>query len=240
MLISIVTVCFNAQELIEKTIISVINQSFVRTEYIVIDGASNDGTKQILEKYKHKIDILVSEKDNGIYHAMNKAVNLASGDWIIFLNAGDTFVNPEVLQYVSTFLKQPADVYYGSILKEKNGSLNLKEAPSKITNIHRMPFCHQAAFTRTILLKNNPFDEKYRLSSDFKFFKGLILSGKIFKKIDKPIVVYDKYGVSNSQRLKGLSENIAIIQEMDNIKTKLKLIPRLLFVKYWNLLLRRV
>ncbi|MDD2245460.1 MAG: glycosyltransferase family 2 protein [Proteiniphilum sp.] len=234
MLISVVTVCFNAQKVIEKTIKSVIDQNFSDKEYIVIDGSSSDSTLEIIEKYRDSIDILVSEKDDGIYHAMNKAVNKASGDWVIFMNAGDIFANANVLEYVSGFLKMPADVYYGNILTERDGSHILKEAPSEIKNIHRMPFCHQAVFTRTSQLKKYPFDEKYRLSSDFKFYKKLILDKVIFKKIDIPIAVYDKSGLSHTQRVNGLSENIAIVMELDDFKTKLKLLPRLFFVKYWN------
>ncbi len=88
-----------------------IDQNFSDKEYIVIDGSSSDSTLEIIEKYRDSIDILVSEKDDGIYHAMNKAVNKASGEWVIFMNAGDIFANANVLEYVSGFLKMPADVF---------------------------------------------------------------------------------------------------------------------------------
>ena len=234
--ISVVTVCYNAQNLIEKTIQSVIEQNFADKEYIVIDGYSNDKTNQIIDKYRNKIDIFVSEPDSGIYNAMNKAVDLVSGDWIIFMNAGDTFAEKDVLTKVRQYLNDKTDVVYGNILKKKEDLLILKEAHKEIREIHRMPFCHQAVFTRTTLLKRYHFDEKYRLSSDFKFYKELINNGISFNKIDTPIAIYDHSGLSNTQRVKAISENIAIIKEVDNIFIQIKLLPRLYFVKYWNIL----
>lgn len=233
-LISIVTVCYNAQNCLEKTIQSIISQKFSDKEYIVIDGNSKDNTSLIFQKYRSDIDVLISEKDNGIYNAMNKGIDLATGEWIIFMNAGDMFVNNEVLTNVAENLKPDFDVVYGDILVNKNGNLVVKEAPSIIKNIHRMPFCHQAVFTRSDLLQKYHFDEKYSLSSDYKFFKKLILNGASFKKIDLPITIYDKKGLSNTQRFKGLSENIAIIKELDSFIDQVKFLPRLYFVRTWN------
>lgn len=233
-LISVVTVCLNAQDLIEKTIQSVIYQDFDDKEYLIIDGASTDKTLEIIHKYRHKIDALISEPDRGIYNAMNKAIDLVSGEWVIFMNAGDFFVDSKVLSNISRSLDASVDVVYGDILVKKNGKLILKNSPSIIKNIHRMPFCHQAVFTRLSLLKKFRFDENYALSSDFKFFKQLILNGFSFRKVDLPITVYDRSGLSNIQRSRGLFENIQIIKELDNLPTKICLLPRLYFVKYWT------
>ena len=209
-LISVVTVCLNAQDLIEKTIQSVIYQDFNDKEYLIIDGASTDQTLEIINMYRHEIDVLISEPDKGIYNAMNKAIDLVSGEWVIFMNAGDFFVDSKVLSNISRSLDASVDVVYGDILIKKNGKLILKDSPSKIKNIHRMPFCHQAVFTRLSLLRKFRFDENYALSSDFKFFKQLILGGFSFRKVDLPITVYDRSGLSNIQRSRGLSENIQI------------------------------
>ena len=95
--ISIVTVCYNAVAVIEKTIQSVLSQTYRNIEYIVIDGASTDGTIDVLKKYQTKISCFISEPDEGIYDAMNKGLKIATGEWICFMNAGDFFYDTEVL-----------------------------------------------------------------------------------------------------------------------------------------------
>lgn len=232
--ITIVTVCYNCADMIEKTLKSVIEQNYPNKEYVVIDGASTDNTKKIIEQYIDSIDFFVSESDKGIYHAMNKGVDAAKGDWVVFMNAGDVFVNNEVLKKVSSSLSDDTDVLYGDILTIKEEELTLKEAPDEINHIHRMPFCHQAAFTRTSLLRAFPFDEKYKLSADFKLYKQLNLEKAVFRKLSTAITIYDRTGLSNSQRAKGLGENIAIIKEVDNWQDKIRLLPRLYFVKNWT------
>lgn len=98
--ISVVTVTYNCVDVLENTLESVINQKYSNVEYIVIDGKSNDGTLHLINKHKDHISILVSEPDKGIFDAMNKAINLATGDWILFMNAGDTFADDNVLTNV--------------------------------------------------------------------------------------------------------------------------------------------
>ncbi len=219
--------------MIEKTLKSVIEQSYSNKEYVVIDGASTDRTKKIVERYIDSIDFFMSEPDNGIYHAMNKAVGVAKGEWIIFMNAGDVFVDNAVLEKVSYSLSATIDVLYGDILTSRNTELVLKEAPSEIKSMHRMPFCHQAVFTRTSLLRSFPFDEKYKMSADFKLYKQLNSENATFRRLPLPITIYDRTGLSNSQRARGLGENIAVIKEIDNWQDRLRLLPRLYFVKNW-------
>ena len=199
----------------------------------MIDGASTDRTKKIVERYIDSIDFFMSEPDNGIYHAMNKAVGVAKGEWIIFMNAGDVFVDNAVLEKVSYSLSATIDVLYGDILTSRNTELVLKEAPSEIKSMHRMPFCHQAVFTRTSLLRSFPFDEKYKMSADFKLYKQLNRENATFRRLPLPITIYDRTGLSNSQRARGLGENIAVIKEIDNWQDRLRLLPRLYFVKNW-------
>lgn len=235
-LVTVVTVCYNSANMIEKTLKSVTEQSYPNKQYVVIDGASTDGTQKIVERYIDSIDHFVSEPDNGIYHAMNKAMDVTKGEWVIFMNAGDVFVDNKVLSKVSHRLSDDIDVVYGDIFTLSNDELHIKEAPQEITRIHRMPFCHQAVFTRTSLLRLFPFDEKYKLSADFKLYKQLSLEETVFIKLPIPITIYDRTGLSNSQRAHGLAENIAIIKEIDNWQEKLRLLPRLYFVKGWTTL----
>ena len=235
MLITVVTVCYNSENYIERTLKSVLGQNYQNYEYIIIDGKSTDKTCSIISSYKEKINLFISEPDTGIYNAMNKAILKAKGEWIIFLNAGDTFVDESTLEKVSPFLiENRADVVYGDIYKKrKSGELLLKRA-EKQGNKHRMYFCHQAVFCRTSLLKKYQFDEKYRLSADFKFFKQIFIDGYRFCQINMPISVFDTTGISNTNRNAGLMENINVIKELDNVFTKIKLLPRLYFVVFWN------
>lgn len=233
-LITVVTVCYNSANMIEKTLRSVTEQCYPNKQYVVIDGASTDGTKKIIKLFIDSIDHFVSEPDNGIYHAMNKAMDVAEGEWVIFMNAGDVFVDSKVLAEVSSALNDEIDILYGDIFTMSNDELQVKESPQEITRIHRMPFCHQAVFTRSSLLRLHPFDEKYKLSADFKLYKQLSLKDAVFRRLPIPITIYDRTGISNSQRVRGLAENIAIIKEIDNWHEKLRLLPRLYLVKGWT------
>ena len=98
--ISVITVCYNAVDVIERTILSVINQTYCNIEYIIVDGNSTDGTMDIINKYRDRISIVVSEPDNGVYDAMNKGIGLATGEWLNFMNAGDSFSNESIIEDV--------------------------------------------------------------------------------------------------------------------------------------------
>ena len=119
--VTIVTVTYNAKDLLEETIHSVLNQTYTNIEYIIIDGNSTDGTFEIIKKYEDKIDYWVSEPDDGIYYAMNKAIEKASGEWINFMNAGDTFTNFDTVEYVINNKSTNAELLYGDFfIKELN------------------------------------------------------------------------------------------------------------------------
>ena len=116
--ISVVTVCYNAVKDIEKTILSVINQTYPNIEYIIIDGGSKDGTMDVVNKYKDKIDIIVSEPDKGIYDAMNKGIDRATGEWINFMNAGDCFADNFVFDNIfKTVISESISFIYSDLLK---------------------------------------------------------------------------------------------------------------------------
>ena len=231
-LITVVTVVYNSVDLLKKTIESVTEQSFRSFEYIIIDGGSTDGSVELIKQHETSLSAWVSEKDNGIYNAMNKGVNLAKGKWICFVNSGDVFVDVNVLEKVADFMNTApeTDIFYGNIfVNAHNGEL--KECiASPPCNKHRMYFCHQSAFVKTILIKNNPFDEKYKMSADFKFFKQCYLEKRDFCNMNFPIVIYDTQGISNTSRKAGIKENIAVIKETDKGIEKIKFLLRLYFV----------
>ena len=227
--VTIVTVCRNNKAQLEKTISSVISQDYEALDYLIIDGASTDGTVEML-KTTEKLR-WISEPDKGIYDAMNKGVSMAEGEWTLFMNAGDTFAAGDTVSKVFSEERE-ADVVYGDVIKGE--TVKRAEAPH---NGHRMYFCHQSAFVRTSCLKEYPFDNSHKMSADFKQIKQLYLTGKRFLQLDFPIAVFDTTGVSNAQRSKGLWDNVLVIRETDSWKEQLRLLPRLLFT-YWMCRLR--
>lgn len=208
---------------------SLLHQSYAHVDYVIIDGASTDGTPEMLGKTEGIR--WISEPDKGIYDAMNKGIRMAEGEWVIFMNAGDVFASDDTLSKVFS-VERDADVIYGDVIK--GDGIKKAEPPH---NGHRMYFCHQSAFVRTSCLKEFPFDIQHRMSADFKQMKQLYLAGKTFMQLDFPIAVFDTSGVSNAQRSKGLYDNIQVIREVDNWRERLRLLPRLLFT-YWMCRLR--
>lgn len=222
--ITVITVTYNALPQLKKTIFSIDSQDYDLMEMVIIDGASTDDTVDYLStlKVKHSIQ-WVSEPDKGIYDAMNKGIKKAKGDYCIFMNAADTFVNTTTLSQVVNS-NMDADIIYGNIIK--CGKLVEAKEPM---NSHKMYYCHQSAFVSTSCLKEYPFDIKHKMSADFKQSKLLYLNGKSFKHIPIPIAIYDTNGISNTKRSKGLWDNIMVIYEVDNLKCRWYFLPRLLF-----------
>lgn len=221
--VTIITVCRNHAKQLERTIQSVESQTWQDKEYLVIDGASTDETMEVIQRHQASITRWVSEPDQGIYDAMNKGVRMAQGEWVIFMNAGDTFASDDTLREVFGS-PQDADVIYGDVIK--GGHVKKAEAPH---NAHRMFFCHQSAFVRTSCLRAFPFDTTHRMSADFKQIKQLYLSGKTFKQLDFPVANFDTQGVSNTSRSMGLYDNIRVIRETDCFVDQIRLLPRLYF-----------
>ncbi len=222
-IVTVVTVTFNANEALTQTIKSVAGQDYEHLEYIVVDGGSSDGTLKTLKEYVGAISQWVSEPDGGIYDAMNKGVRMAHGEYCIFMNAGDTFVAPDTVSTVVAAMGEGADVVYGDIIKDGVPKLSLSPR-----NCHKMFYCHQAAFTRTDCLRDTPFDTAHRYSADFKQAKQLILAGKRFLHIPITVANFDTNGVSNVHRSKGLWDNIRVVCETDSIVDRCRFLPHLL------------
>ncbi|MDE6561731.1 MAG: glycosyltransferase [Muribaculaceae bacterium] len=188
MKISVVTVCFNASDLIEQTIESVTGQTYPDMEYIVIDGASTDGTTDIIHRHADRISYWISEPDKGIYDAMNKGIEAATGEYVIFMNAGDRFANPHVLESAASHLGHHTVVSGLWNRCYSNGSVK-KGIPKKISAFKtEMPICHQATFTNLRYHKQNLFDTSFRLSADYDFFYKAWRGGQTFLYIDLTIV----------------------------------------------------
>lgn len=202
-LVTVITVCYNAVESIENTICSVINQSYSDVEYIIIDGGSLDGTVEVIQKYSTHIYKWVSEPDKGIYDAMNKGVELSHGDWVMFLNSGDTLVDSEVLKNTfSQFHSKLIGVLYGDVIL----SYTYGKVVARPFSLEKMecffPFSHPASFVRGELLKSHGFNLKYRIVSDYNLFYQLYKEGVQFKYLPIRISVFEaETGISSRQFL---------------------------------------
>lgn len=170
MKISVVTVCYNSEDTIEETMLSVLNQTYSDVEYIIIDGGSTDGTVDIIKKYADRIAYWVSEPDNSIYDAMNKGIAVATGDYINFMNSGDSFASKDSISNVLTNIKEDIDIVFGDTLfKFKSQSLVRK--PLRLsTLISKPPFCHQSTFIRRKYQIEHLYDLSYRIAADYNFF----------------------------------------------------------------------
>lgn len=218
-LITIITICYNAEMYIEKTLQSVIRQNNCLFEYLIIDGKSSDKTIEIISRYtpllKRKgIDVkLVSEKDNGVYDAMNKGVRLSSGEWINFMNAGDIFYDCNTLINVSEKLNNcKEDVFYGNAIGVFKDREKFLKAYKDFWCKYRMSFCHQASFTRKDLLFKLKFNEQYRISADFDFFMRAKLQGAKFQKSNLIISKYQQEDGISADYKKLVKENNIILR----------------------------
>lgn len=201
--ISVITICYNAVESIEKTILSVLNQTYNNIEFIVVDGASTDGTIEIVNKYKEKISHFISEPDKGIYDAMNKGIKAANGEWINFMNAGDTFYSKNsVSLMINKFLRDGnIDVYYGyQVHSFEYGKYIRKRLPLEYFS-RCMPIGHASTFVRSALLKESGFDCRFKVAADYNFFYNLYMSGGLFHFIDVIVADFEATeGVSSNDK----------------------------------------
>lgn len=202
-LISIITVCLNAERTIENTIKSVLNQTYKNVEYLVMDGASNDKTIKILDKYRDRINV-ISEKDSGIYNAMNRGIARAKGKYIYFINAGDTLCDEDVLEKVSYYLKDDNTIYYGIVNAISPGHIDKIIDFDETTDCTKdkllkglMP-CHQAIFAPKRALSSHYFREDLKLRADFEWLCYSVWNGYSCERIELNIANYDLRGASGN------------------------------------------
>jgi len=216
--ISIITVCFNCEGLIERTIKSVIEQTYTNTQYIIIDGGSTDDTLNVIKRYEDSIDVLLSEIDNGIYDAMNKGLNYATGDLVYFLNAGDYLCNNDVLRNVIEKLSLNPEIdilhgdyiYYDDISEQRYSGYR-----AGIPDFIRRGCCHQAIFAkRSTFAKCGKFNTDYKIFADFDWLlRVLVKFDQKISYIGIPIAYYLKGGKSENHGGRYNYERIEIIQK---------------------------
>ncbi len=216
-LLSVITVVFNNEKDIERTMLSVLNQTYDRIEYLVIDGKSTDGTLEIIEKYRSQLAVLISEKDNGIYDAMNKGLAKATGDYVIFMNSGDEFYEKDTVKTV--FASAPdADIYYGEteMIGQNLQSLGQRrhKAPENFTwrdFKYGMSVSHQAIFIRRKLVEK--YDLNYQLSADIDWILFAAKKARKVVNVHQYVAKYLVGGMSKKQHLQSLTERFAIMRK---------------------------
>lgn len=206
-LITIVTVVYNGEKFLEETILSVINQTYDNVEYIIIDGGSTDGTLDIIRKYEHAIDYWVSEKDKGIYDAMNKGIDLATGRWINFMNGGDGFYQLNVLADVFAEKQYDEKILFGDVVADYGEFQKVLEANTSLSELWKgMCFSHQSTFFQSEYHKKNKYNTAYKLSGDFDVIYRAYLKGQSFHYLDKVISTVEVGGLSYVHREKVFNE----------------------------------
>jgi glycosyltransferase involved in cell wall biosynthesis len=216
---SIITVTFNAESFLERTILSVLEQTYPRVEYIVVDGASKDGTLAIIERYDKRISRWISEPDKGLYDAMNKGMKMATGDYLCFLNAGDMFYEPETLQKMVDSIQSQSelpDVLYGhTVLVDESGHfkrMRRLEPPEELnwkSFRQGMLVCHQAFFAKRIIAVD--YDLSFRYSADQDWCIRTMKKADNLFNTHLTLIRYLEEGMSTRNRKESLKERFQIM-----------------------------
>lgn len=212
--LTVITIVYNNVKDIERTMLSILNQTYSNIEYIVIDGASNDGTLEVIKKYEHRIAKLISEKDKGIYDAMNKGLALATGDYVLFMNSGDEIYELETVEKI--FATAPnADIYYGEteMYDENWNSLGRRrhQAPEHFTwesFKYGMSISHQAIYIKRSLTE--PYNLQYKYSADIDWIIKIAKKASSIVNTHLYVAKYLVGGMSKKKHRESLKERFQI------------------------------
>ncbi|MBX3042559.1 MAG: glycosyltransferase [Candidatus Kapabacteria bacterium] len=202
MKLSVVTICFNEVSTIQKTIESVIKQNYTDFEYIIIDGGSTDGTMNIVNQYKNVVSRIISEKDEGIFFAMNKSLDLAIGEFIYFLNAGDFLVNNYIFSEIFEIVKSE-DLIYGDVIFVYESGLKFRRRSPKTLKPEYFfidSINHQTTFIKLDLIKKaGGFDTSFKIAGDYDLILKLVYQEKCKTKyIEMPVSYFNLSGISSN------------------------------------------
>lgn len=213
---SIITCTFNAAATLERTIRSVDTQTYPCIEHLIIDGASKDGTLEIAATSKRAR--VISEPDKGLYDAMNKGIRMATGDYIIFLNAGDKFHTDDTLEKVSAMIKDAPDIIYGeTVLVDNDGKFKRMRRLQAPNNLSWKSFkkgmlvCHQSFWAKRELALRTPYDLTYRYSADVDWCIRIMKQSKVFFNTHETLIDYLEEGMSTKNRKASLKERFKIM-----------------------------
>lgn len=215
---SIVTITYNAEKTLEPTIRSILEQDYPGIEYIIIDGASKDGTAAIIDRYRDRIATVVSEPDRGLYDAMNKGLKRATGDYVWFVNAGDALHSPFTVRRIVEGLKDTLpDIIYGetALVDSDRTFIGMRrlKAPEKLTwksFRNGMLVCHQSFIARRSLTQ--PYDERYRYSADFDWCVRCMKQAATLHNTHLILSDYLSEGLTTANRKASLKERFAIMR----------------------------
>ena len=218
--LSIITVNLNNALGLEKTIKSIVEQTYADYEYIIIDGGSTDGSVEVIKEYSDKITYWVSEQDRGIYNPMNKGIQKSTGEYLLFLNSGDYLCNYSVIEKMLSN-KIEYDLIYGNvIIVDLNGKKRKEIGPGKseigFYSLFQKSICHQVSFiNRKLFDKYGLYDEDLKIVSDWKFFIiALVLNNAIIEYKDINVTYYGLEGISATQKELLRSEREKVLKEL--------------------------
>lgn len=235
-LITIATVVRNGAATLDATIRSVAAQTFTDMEYVVIDGGSTDGTLDILRRHEAHITAWISEPDKGIYDAMNKALALARGRWLLFLGADDTLTAPDILEHVAARLDDARSVFYGDVILKSSGRAYCGEMSTY--RLMQQNICHQAIFYPAEVFRSKPYDLDAGLLADYKYNIELWGAGVPFRHMPLAVSLFEDAGASSRPDTKFESMRLALIDRHLGWPYGPVKRVRNLMVKVRNLLLR--
>lgn len=233
MKISIVTVSYNSEATIRDTIESVLSQTYQNIEYIVIDGASNDGTLSIINEYREKISLIVSERDNGIYDAMNKGIKMASGDVVGILNSDDVFFDAHSVQSIAENFSKDTDAVYADLVYVNRYDLNKLSRfySSKNFSVAKIRFGimlpHPTFYVRrTLFDKLGFYKTDYRVAADFELITRFVTSKIRLSRLPGCLVKMREGGISSSDFKGRVHQNFEIVRACreNNIHTNIFLV----------------
>ena len=218
-LFSIITVTYHAESVLEETILSVVSQTYHNIEYIIVDGASKDRTLSIVNKYRDKIQAVVSEPDKGLYDAMNKGLKMAKGEYVCFLNAGDTFHEDDTLQLIVHQLNKSnvlPDVIYGetALVDAQRHFVRMRRLQTPDTLNWKsfrqgMLVCHQAFIAKRALAET--YDMNYRFSADFDWCIRVMKKASLLHNTRLTLIDYLDEGMTTKNRKASLKERFRIM-----------------------------
>ncbi|MDD6201936.1 MAG: glycosyltransferase family 2 protein [Lachnospiraceae bacterium] len=218
MKITVVTVCYQAENTIEETIQSVLAQEYQDMEYLIIDGKSTDRTMEIVRQYANDARVrVISEKDTGLYNAMNKGSREAQGDYIIFLNSGDIFADKNVLADMAPHLIK--DIVFGNVVRRFKNREILEKYPGKQVVLWLLlqgkMMSHQVIFTKTTVMRRYGFDETYKITADYDFLVRVRRDKCSMQYVDRTVSI-----VENCEGISSVPANLEQMRKEDDRSLK--------------------